>query len=291
MREIFAFCDSNTYPAKSIYTRRGICYPLALYSTNPRPIRMSTPSKPTQSSPLPGDDRHVVAAGTAGAEVSFEDQLQEFWKKNSRFILLLGIVGLAAIIGREAVQYMWKERERGISEAYGASDTSAKLKAFAAEHESHALAGFALLRVADEAFTARNFTEAATAYEKAIAPLKDSPMAVRARIGAALGQALGGNRAKGETALKALADDMAIMAGQRSEARYHLATLALGDGRIDDARKALDEVVQTDLTGMWAQRAFMLRSSLPAGTATPEAAAPATGEVPEIKLNLPGSNP
>jgi predicted negative regulator of RcsB-dependent stress response len=252
---------------------------------------MSNPSKPTQSSPLPGDDRHVVAAGTAGAEVSFEDQIQDFWKKNSRFILLLVIIGLAAIIGREAVQYMWKERERGISEAYGASDSSEKLKAFAAEHESHALAGFALLRVADEAYTAGNYNEAAASYEKAIAPLKDSPMAVRARIGAAISQALGGDRAKGESALKTLADDMAIMAGQRAEARYHLATLAIGDGRLDDARKALDEVVQTDLTGMWAQRAFMLRSSLPAGSAIPETTAPESGEVPELKLNLPGSNP
>jgi predicted negative regulator of RcsB-dependent stress response len=252
---------------------------------------MSTPSKPTESSPLPGDDRHVVAAGTAGAEASFEDQIQAFWKKNSRFILLLVIVGLAAIIGREAVQYMWKERERGISEAYGASDSSEKLKAFAAEHESHALAGFALLRVADEAYTAGNFTEAAASYAKAVAPLKDSPMAVRARIGAAISQALGGDRTKGEAELKTLADDMAIMAGQRAEARYHLATLAIGDGRLDDARKALDEVVQTDLTGMWAQRAFMLRSSLPAGPATPESTAPEAGEVPELKLNLPGSTP
>ncbi|HUG10011.1 MAG TPA: tetratricopeptide repeat protein [Opitutaceae bacterium] len=252
---------------------------------------MSIPSKPTQSSPLPGDDRHVVAAGTAGAEVSFEDQIQDFWKKNSRFILLLVIIGLAVIIGREVVQYMWKERERDISEAYGASDSSERLKAFAAEHEEHALAGFALLRVADEAYTASNYTEAAANYEKAVAPLKDSPLAVRARIGAAISQALGGDRAKGEAALKALADDLAIMAGQRSEARYHLATLAIGDGRLDEARKALDEVVQTDLTGSWAQRAFMLRSSLPSETVSPEAAAPATGEIPELKLNLPGSNP
>lgn len=254
---------------------------------------MSTPSKPTQSSPLPGDDRHVVAAGTAGAEASFEEQVQAFWHKNRRFLLLLVVIGLAVIIGREAVQYMWKERERGISEAYGACDTSAKLKAFAAEHESHSLAGFALLRVADEAYNARNYGDAGAAYEKAVAPLKDTPMATRARIGAALCLALGGDRAKGEAALKALADDMGIMAGQRTEARYHLATLALGDGRIDDARKALDEITQTDLTGMWAQRAFMLRSSLPAesAAAAPSATAPATGDIPELKLNLPGSNP
>lgn len=255
---------------------------------------MSTPSKPTQSSSLPGDDRNVVAAG---AEASFEEQIQAFWHKNSRFIYLLIILALAVIVGREVVQYMWKERERGVAEAYAAADDSTKLKAFAAEHDSHALAGLALLRVADEAYEARDYSAAAAAYEQAVAPLKDQAMATRARIGAAICQALGGDRAKGEAALKALADDMAIMSGQRMEARYHLAALALGDGRIDEARKTLDEIAQTDLTGMWAQRAFMLRSSLPAegaaaipaATTTPDA--PAAGEIPELKLNLPGSTP
>jgi predicted negative regulator of RcsB-dependent stress response len=261
---------------------------------------MSTPSKPTQSSPLPGDDRNVVAAGTAGAELSFEEQVQAFWHKNRRFIFLLVVLALAVIVGRETVQYMWKEREKGIAEAYAAAgDSAATLKAFAAEHDSHALAGIALLRVADEAYEARNFSEAATAYEKATKSLKEPAMAIRARIGAAICQALGGDRAKGEESLKALADDMAIMAGQRTEARYYLATLALGDDRIDEARKMLDEIAQTDLTGMWAQRAFMLRSSLPAEgvvaasspTLTPVPDASVTGDVPEIKLNLPESTP
>lgn len=256
---------------------------------------MSTPSKSSQSSPLPGDDRNVVAAGTAGAEVSFEEQVQTFWHKNRRFILLLIVVGLAVIVGRGVVQYMWKERELQIAAAYAAADDSAKLNAFAAEHDSHALAGLALLRVADEAYTARNFSEAEAAYQKAAVSLEDPAMATRARIGAAICQALGGDRAKGEASLKALAEDMAIMAGQRTEARYHLAALALGDGRIDEARQMLDEIAQTDLTGMWAQRAFMLRSSLPAegaASVAPEATEPAaTDEAPQIKLNLPGSNP
>lgn len=255
---------------------------------------MSTPSKPTQSSPLPGDDRNIVAAGTAGAGASFEERVQAFWHNYRRFILLLVIMGLAVIVGREMVQYMWKVRERRTVEAYAAADNSDKLKAFAAKHESHALAGFALLRLADEAYGARNYSEAAATYEKAVASLKEPAMATRARIGAAISHALGGDRAKGEAALKALADDMGILAGQRTEARYHLAALALGDGRVDEARTALDEIMQTDLTGMWGQRAYMLRSSLPAGSAVaaPEATtAPAAGEIPEIKLNLPGSTP
>lgn len=249
---------------------------------------MSNSSKSTQSSPLPGDDRNVVDAGSAGAELSFEDQIQAFWHRNRRFILFLVVVGFLAILGREGIRYMWKERARAISEAYAACDTPVKLKAFAAEHADNALAGFALLRVADEAYTARNFAEAATAYEEAVKPLKDTPMAARARLGAAVSQVQSGDRAKGEAALKVLADDMTIMAGQRTEARYELASLAIGDGRIEDARKALDEIAQSDLSGMWAQRAFMLRATLPAETAAaPEAAAPAAGEMPGIKLNLP----
>jgi len=257
---------------------------------------MSNSPKKNQSSPLPGDDRNVVAAGSPGTEVSFEESLYALWTKNGRFILIVIALGFVAIVGREVVTYMWKERERGISEAYGAADSTAKLKSFAAEHASHKLAGLAWMRIADEAYTARNFTEAIDAYGKAGPLLKDTPMADRAKIGAALSQCLGGDRPKGEAALKALADDITLMAPLRSEVRYHLATLAIGDGRIDDARKQLDDLAQTDLTGMWAQRAFVLRATLPAAGAV--AAAPTnapppapSSDIPELKLNLPGGKP
>jgi predicted negative regulator of RcsB-dependent stress response len=244
---------------------------------------------------LPGDDRNVVAAGSSGTELSFEEQVQAFWKRNSRYILFLVALGFVAILGREAVRYMWKEREQGITEAYGASATPAELKAFAGEHSGHTLAGFALLRVADEAYKAGNFSEAATAYEQAIAPLKDSPVVSRARIGAAVSTVQAGDRTKGETALKALADDMAIMPGYRTEARYQLAVVAIGDGRFDEARQTLDDIMTSDITGSWAQRAYMLRATLPASTAsaieTPASLTPAPGESSEIKLNLPGINP
>lgn len=259
---------------------------------------MSNPSQPTGSSPLPGDDRNVVAAGTQGAESSFEDQVQAFWNKNRRFILFLVVLGIAVVVGREVITYMWKAKERAVSEAYGAAETPAQLKAFAEENSGHTLAGFALIRVADEAYKEGNYSEAAAAYEKAVEPLKGTPMSDRARLGAAVSQAQGGDRAKGEAALKALADDAAIMPGQRTEARYHLANLMIGDGRIDEARTALQEIMESDMTGSWAQRAYMLLSGLPAAAApvglpaleatTP---APASTETPEIKLNLPGSNP
>lgn len=259
---------------------------------------MSNPSQPSGSSPLPGDDRNVVAAGTQGAESSFEDQLHAFWNKNRRFILFLAVLGIAVIVGRELITYMWKERERAVSEAYGAAGTPEKLKAFAEENSGHSLAGFALIRVADEAYKEGNYAEAATAYEKAVEPLKGTPMAARARLGAAVSLAQGSDRAKGEAALKALADDAAIMPAQRTEARYHLATLMIGEGRIDEARTTLQQIMETDTTGSWAQRAYMLLAGLPAasatvGLSTPAATTPvpaATG-APEIKLNLPGSNP
>lgn len=257
---------------------------------------MSQPSKQTHSSPLRGDDRNVVA-GQEETAVPFEEQLLALWKKHGRLILIVIALGFLAIIGREAVQYMWKERERGISEAYGAAATTAELKAFAAAHETHRLAGFAWLRIADEAYAARNFAEAGAAYEKAGPLLKGTPMAERARLGSALARTLGSDRAGGETALKTLSDDMTVMPSLRTEARYLLATLAIGDGRIDEARRSLDEIAQTDLTGTWAQRAFHLRMSLPEeGVAPPQPApgatpAPASDGPPEIKLNLPGGNP
>jgi hypothetical protein len=281
----------------TIYTRRGICYALALSSTSPRTFRMSNTSKPTQSSPLPGDDRNVVAAGSAGTELSIDEKLHGFWTRNRRFILLLVVLGFIAIVGREAVRYMWTARERGVTEAYAKCVTTDQLKAFAGEHPSHALAGFALLRVGDDAYKARNYVDAADAYQKAVASLKDTPMVARAKIGAAISEIQGGDRAKGEAALKALADDLTVMAGQRTEARFQLAMIALGDGRIEDARKALVEITQTDLTGMWQQRAMQVLSSLPAEEVasipamTPDALAPAASTgTPEIKLNIPSAS-
>ena len=254
---------------------------------------MSNPSKPSKSSPLPGDDRNVVAAGSAGTELTLEEQVHEFWKKNSRFIIFLVVLGFLVIVRREGVRYMWAARERGISEAYGKCSTPAELKAFAAENPKHVLAGIALLRVGDEDYNAREYLDAADAYTKAVEPLKDTPMAARAKIGAAISEVQGGDRAKGEAALKALADDMTIMAAERMEARYQLAVIAIADGRLDDARKALDEITQTPTAGMWAQRAYQLRATLGGGeeevASTAPETTPAAGGTPEIKLNLPAA--
>ena len=63
----------------------------------------------------------------------------------------------------------------------------------------------------------------------------------------------------------------------------------IGAGRIEDARKLIDEVQATDLSGVWSERAGALRAGLPAAPVVAEAAAPAADGGADLKLNLSGA--
>ena len=58
-------------------------------------------------------------------------------------------------------------------------------------------------------------------------------------------------------------------------------------GRVEEARKLIEEVQATDLTRAWSERAEALLAGLPAAPAVAAAAAPDAGA--DLKLNLPGA--
>ena len=94
-------------------------------------------------------------------------------------------------------------REKGIKEEYAKiSDAPDKLSAFAGANANHVLAGIALLQVADQKFEAGNFGESAAAYNKAAGTLKNEALLGRARLGAAMSQINGGEKAAGEAPSK-----------------------------------------------------------------------------------------
>lgn len=197
-------------------------------------------------------------------EPAFETAVQGFWAKNRQVILAVVLVVLLAIIGREAWQYLAASRERGVQAEYAkAGDQSAKLEAFAAANSGHTLAGVAYLRIADEKYTAGDYKNAATQYQKAANNLKNPALLGRARIGAAVSQYNGGDQSAGEAALKAISADAALDNGARAEAAYHLASLAAEAGKADDVKKYADEASKIDATSSWAQRATMLTIRTP----------------------------
>ncbi len=248
---------------------------------------MSTPSTPSTPTPS-GDDRNLVQAEPAVVTPGFEVRLQAFWEKNSKLILLACAAVLLAIVGKGLVEVLAARKERAVAAAYAAATTNDQLKGFISAHAGHALAGAAHLRLADEAFAAARYAEARADYEKAAAILTAGPFAGRVRLGVALAKFHTGDTAGAESDLRAIADDVTQLKAVRGEAAYHLASLAASAGRADEVTRLTEQVMTIDPTGMWSQRAMMLRATTAApasASAAPAPATPSTDAVPAIQFN------
>ena len=233
-----------------------------------------TPPNAEQSQPHPTDN--------------FAETLQIFWLKNRNAILTCCTVVLFAIAAKGGYDIYLERRLTATAEAYAAAGTSMdKLKEFVASHEGNMLSGVALLRIADEAYSAGKFADARTSYEKALPALKGSPFLDRARLGSAMALLQDGRATEGETALRAISSDAVCFKGVRAEAAYHLAILFSESGRPDEAQKQIDQVLQSSPNGMWAQRAVQLRGSLPAPTASMSPSADSALLAP-AGMTLPG---
>ncbi|HEU5077859.1 MAG TPA: tetratricopeptide repeat protein [Opitutaceae bacterium] len=224
----------------------------------------SAPSDPN----VPAKTPKGSEAPSTPAEPPFEETLRQFWQKNAKSIYAVCIVVLLAIIGRGGYEYYLRQQEAGVEAEFAAATSPEKMKSFIAEHPKHSLAGVASLNLADAAYANSNYTDAIVNYQRAAEIFKTGPFAGRARLGVAISKLNGGNKAEGEEALKQLANDNSQLKPVRSEAAYHAATLALEAGRTEDAAKFAELATTVDQTGIWAQRAMMLRATLPAPAAS-----------------------
>jgi hypothetical protein len=249
---------------------------------------MSTPATPSSPQPA-GDDRNLVAIDATTA-TSFEDKMQVFWQKNGTAVLVVIGLVFAGIVAKYGWDYLAAQKELGVEKEYAAASTADQLKAFAASHDGHALAGIALLRVADEAYGAGKLADAITGYDKALPVLKNSPLAPRAKLGRAVAKIGAGKTAEGTAELKQLADDATQAKGVRAEATYHLASLATDAGNAADVQKFTEQLIKIDVQSPWTQRAMMLRATIPAAPAAPAApadAGKAEAKKPEAATSTP----
>lgn len=195
---------------------------------------------------------------------SLETAVQGFWAKNRQGVLIVCIVALLAIIGREVWQYVAASREQTVQAEYAKiADQPAKFAAFAEANAGHPLAGVAYLRLADEKFIAGDYKAAAAHYAKATNSLKNEALFGRAKLGAAMSQINGGDQATGEAALKAIGADAALEKSVRAEAAYQLTSLAAEAGKMDEVKRLAEEVSKLDPLSSWAQRATLLLTSQP----------------------------
>ncbi|HLP25772.1 MAG TPA: tetratricopeptide repeat protein [Acidobacteriota bacterium] len=220
----------------------------------------------------------------AGAD-AFAADVHSFWEKNRSFILILIAAVILGLVGREGWQWFQASREQGVQADYAkAGDNVAQLAKFADANKGHALAGAALLRVADDAYGKADYKSAAAAYAKAADALGNDALKSRAKLGNAMSQLAAGDKAAGEAALKTVSADTKAVAAIRAEALYHQAVLAKDAGRADDARKLVEEIGKIETAGLWAQRAFALAAQLPPAAV----AAPAANSTPTVEFKPKG---
>ena len=194
------------------------------------------------------------------AEPGFEVAAQAFWEKNRVLILGLCAAALLAIVGYKGWEYFAAQHEESVRSDFAkAGDRPEQLTAFAAANSGHELAGVAYLRVADTKYAAGDYRAAQENYNKAASALKVPALSGRARMGAAMSQLNGSDKAAGEAALKAIAADAALLNGTRAEADYHLATVAYEAGNAAEVGRLVAEINKLDATGLWAERAATLQ--------------------------------
>lgn len=223
---------------------------------------MAAPA-PQSSSSTAGDDRNLITIDENYLAPSFEDRVQMFWEKHGKTVSAVIVIAGLAIVARWGFEQYAASRERAIAEEYATAADDAALRAFAEANPKAALAGAAYLRLADQSYSANNFTAAAAEYQKAAAALVGQLLGERARMGAALSLLQAGDAAAAKSALEVLANDTAYARTLRGEAGFHLAVLARDAGQLAEASKWTDLVLSADTEGLWAQRAMQLRSSLP----------------------------
>lgn len=235
---------------------------------------MSTSTTPPSPTPA-GNDPTATPVDGAPAVLSFEDKLRSYWNENRVAIFALCVLVLVVITGKGLWEFYQVQRDNSIAADYAKATNNDQLKAFAASHSGHVLAGVATLRLADDAYTAGKFTDAAALYAKAAPVIQSAPLVARAKLGAAVSKLQAGDKTGGESDLKALTSDLGLPSAVRAEATYHLASLAVAKGDSAALQTLIEQINSIAPQSLWAQRGMLLQAEANRGAPAPTAAAPA----------------
>jgi hypothetical protein len=213
---------------------------------------------PSPSSPnVPGK---VSGAAAVPAAPELEHHLKTFWEKYNGAVVAVCCVIALAIVGKGGWDYYAAQRELGIEGEFVAATTPAQQRTFVATHPDHALSGVAEIQIGDAAYAANQIPDALAAYTQAVDILKTGPLSARAELGLAMCKIQSGRVEEGEAALRQLADDATGFKAVRSEAAYHLASLAAVAGRTAELQKLSTQILQIDPNSPWAERVFALQA-------------------------------
>jgi len=274
------------------------------------PFPMSSPETSAAAAVTPAASENASASTVP----SFEQKLNQFWATKRKLVFLLCAVVVVVIVAREVLALNAAQSRERLAQGYAEAAMKPEgLRRFAQDNAELPLGGVAWLQVADSAYEADKFSDAASAYEQSIKGLaKGTALADRAALGLAVSQLKSGAEEQGRAGLAALADNAGVSVAVRAEASYHLALFAHVAGEQDAFAQRAAQLAQIDPTSLWNQRLLSLQvtrsmsgaiagatptspsvSTLPAALLTPaqsgEETASASAEEssePVIKFNL-----
>lgn len=200
-----------------------------------------------------------------------EERFNDFWKRNGPSIFAVIAIVAVITVGYEIYGYIQARNAEKLSETFASLQSPEEKMDFATAHPNTELGGLAYLELADQAYAAGNFPDAATRYEAAVKALDGTPIAGRARLGAAMAKLRLGD-ATAPALLDQIARDPAVLAPIRGEAAYLLATARWKTDNPEEVRRALDLLATIEGAGVWQSLGLQLESQIP------ELAASGTGE-------------
>ena len=205
--------------------------------------------------------------------VFLDEKLRTTWERHGRTIYAVIALLAVAIIAKGTMDYLAGQKELAVQRDFAAAKTPDAFKQFAIDHQGHPLAALVELKTADESYLSWKFADATTGYTKAIADLPAGPFQERARLGLGMSLYRDGKTAEAEATLKVILNDDSQLKALRCEAGYDLADIAASAGRVDDVQKLAERLMQIEPTSPFAERAFGLRSEIPAGASSSAAIA------------------
>jgi hypothetical protein len=200
---------------------------------------------------------------------SSEEALRLAWDRyGNYFYVLCGVIALG-ILAKGGWDYLNAQKELGIKAEFAECTTQDAFRTFVGRHPGHVLTGVAELTLANGSYAGGNFADAVTSYRSAVGDLPAGPFQSNAKMGLAMALAQMGKQPEAEADLQQLLGDTTVLKTTRCEAGYHLAELAVSDGRGADVQRIAEQVMQIDPSNPYAQRTFTLRAPVSTALSIP----------------------
>jgi tetratricopeptide (TPR) repeat protein len=209
------------------------------------------------------------ASENAAIPPSPEVRLKRAWDRYGSLLYITCGVVLLAILAKGGWEYVNAQKELGIQKDFEECTTPDAYRSFASSHPGHPLTGVAEQMIADAAFTAGKYTDAANAYLAAASDLPPGPVRGHAKLGLGVSLALSGKPAEAETNLRQILNDTTELSAIRCEAGYQLAELAVAAGRGMEVQQLAEQEMQIDAASPFAARTLQIRPPAPAPLTAP----------------------